>query len=413
MFKNLFRPRRSNKENEDQQQHQQQQQQQNPNEFDHAVSTYRLIRNIQREKRPSYSNHHHCRGNGGGSGDDGFLAPTAPYHVATQRKHHRGTQSCYDGFNDEFDRFSNINRSFAGATHSKYKPSRRDYMSSTRRHMQLEYGSCDPSPNTHGMYNRDLDDSDTETWNSERIIKELRAELRVTNDRKNYYKDLYKRERQDRIRDRELRDLVEKKLMDDLRSKEIECSNNLLRIKALEQQLQHHSNFPPPMRDSSFRIPHFCTPSTSNTVSTMGGAGEALSSTSELFGLRSTYLTNPTGPGATVTAASVAVVPSSLSEMPDETKDYRHHDEFSLELGRNSSGGGDERLNIRNDEATQVSMNFALTNYSNSNLNGTVLEEDPQSDNGYGTTSECASELVRSIRRVHSDSALPLKVVQI
>lgn len=44
-------------------------------------------------------------------------------------------------------------------------------MSSTRRHMQLEYGSCDPSPNTHGMYNRDLDDSDTETWNSERIIK--------------------------------------------------------------------------------------------------------------------------------------------------------------------------------------------------------------------------------------------------
>lgn len=66
-------------------------------------------------------------------------------------------------------------------------------------------------------------------------LKELRAELRATNERKNYYKDLYKRERQDRIRDRELRDLVEKKLMDDLRSKELECSNNLLRIKALEQ----------------------------------------------------------------------------------------------------------------------------------------------------------------------------------
>lgn len=156
------------------------------------------------------------------------------------------------------------------------QPIRREYMSVVRRsHLNSEYGSCDPSLNTSLLYSRDLDNSDAETWNSERIIKvdsfnlfknfsliygrnkrapraiiriiyligkiqfsklkELRTELRAANERKNYYKDLYKRERRDRIRDRELRDLVEKKLMDDLRSKELECSNNLLRIKALEQ----------------------------------------------------------------------------------------------------------------------------------------------------------------------------------
>ncbi|VDP21465.1 unnamed protein product [Onchocerca flexuosa] len=160
----------------------------------------------------------------------------APYHVATQRKYPRGTQSCYDAFSDDFNRFSSMNRSFVGAAHSKYKPSRREYINIMRRsHLNSNYGNCDPTLNNPTLYSRDLDDSDAETWNSERIIKDLRAELRATNERKNYYKDLYKRERQDRIRDRELRDLVEKKLMDDLRSKELECSNNLLRIKALEQ----------------------------------------------------------------------------------------------------------------------------------------------------------------------------------
>lgn len=40
-----------------------------------------------------------------------------------------------------------------------------------RSHLNSEYGSCDPSLNTPPLYSRDLDDSDAETWNSERIIK--------------------------------------------------------------------------------------------------------------------------------------------------------------------------------------------------------------------------------------------------
>ncbi|CAG9540120.1 unnamed protein product [Cercopithifilaria johnstoni] len=421
MFKNLFRQRRSNKENEDheQQQHyhhhhhqqQQQQQQHSTNEFDRNLSSYKSLRNA-REKRLFYSSHHHYRGSAGGGADDNLPAFTSPYHIVAQRKYPRGTQSCHDGLSDDFDRFSSVNRSFASATHSKYKPTRREYMNIMRRsHLNSEYG-CDPSLNTPPLYSRDLDDSDAETWNSERVIKELRAELRAANERKNYYKDLYKRERQDRIRDRELRDLVEKKLMDDLRNKELECSNNLLRIKALEQQLQHHSNFPPSIHESSFRIPHFCTPSSSNTASTMAGAGEALSSTSELFAIRGAYLVNSVAGNTGITGATSATVPGNSGEMPDEMKVFRQPDELPLELARNGSIV-DTPVDIGGDDAARISVNslgVSLTNREN--FNGTVLEEDRQSDNGYGTTSECASELVRSIRRVHSDSEVPLKVIQ-
>ncbi|EFO26918.1 hypothetical protein LOAG_01571 [Loa loa] len=420
MFKNLFRPRRSNKENEDQEEHhhhqqqqqQQQQQQHSANEFQRNSFSHKSLRNA-REKRSFHSSYHHYRGNTSGGVDDGLPISTSPYHVAIQRKYPRGTQSCYDGLRDDFDRFSTMNRSFASTAHSKYKPSRREYMNIMRRnHLNSEYGSCDPSLNTPPLYSRDLDDSDAETWNSERIIKELRAELRATNERKNYYKDLYKRERQDRIRDRELRDLVEKKLMDDLRSKELECSNNLLRIKALEQQLQHHSNFPPSIRESSFRIPHFCTPSSSNTASTMAGAGEALSSTSELFAIRGAYLVNPVASSTGIAGATNATVSGNPSEMPDEMKVFRQPDELPLELARNSSII-DTPLGIKNDDAAKISANSLGVSFANrENFNGTVLEEDRQSDNGYGTTSECASELVRSIRRVHSDSEVPLKVIQ-
>lgn len=70
-------------------------------------------------------------------------------------------------------------------------------------------------------------------------FQELRAELRASNDRKNYYKDLYKRERRDRIKDRELRDMIEKRLMEDLRTREIECNNYILHIKSLEQVYIH------------------------------------------------------------------------------------------------------------------------------------------------------------------------------
>ncbi|KAM3721178.1 Adhesion G-protein coupled receptor [Dirofilaria immitis] len=408
MFKSLFRPRRSNKENEDQEQHQQQQH--SANESERNSSFYKSLRNA-REKR-SYHSSYHYRGNTSGGADNGLTASTAPYYIATQRKYPRGTQSCYDGFNDDFDRFSSMNRSFISAAHLKYKPSRREYINIIRRnHLNSDYGSCDPSLSSQPLYSRDLDDSDAETWNSERIIKELRAELRATNERKNYYKDLYKRERQNRIRDRELRDLVEKKLMDDLRSKELECSNNLLRIKTLEQQLQHHSNFSPPFRESSFRIPHYCTPSTSNTASTMAGAGEALSSASELFAIRGAYLVNPTS-GVKIAGTTAATVANNPVEIPDEMKVFRQPDELPLELARNNSDV-DTPFHVRINDVGKISANplgIALANREN--FNGTVLEEDPQSDNGYGTTSECASELVRSIRRVHSDSEVPLKVIQ-
>ncbi|VBB27819.1 unnamed protein product [Acanthocheilonema viteae] len=427
MFKNLFRPRRSNKENEDHEQqqqyhhqqqqqqqqyhHQQQQQQHSANEFDRNLTSYKSLRNA-REKRSFYSSHHHYRGNGGGGTDDGLSASTSPYHIATQRKYPRSTQSCHDGFSDDFDRFSTINRSFASAAHSKYKPTRREYMNIVRRsHLNSEYGSCDPSLNTPPLYSRDLDDSDAETWNSERIIKAGNFIL-AANERKNYYKDLYKRERQNRIRDRELRDLVEKKLMDDLRSKELECSNNLLRIKALEQQLQHHSNFPPPIHESSFRIPHFCTPSSSNTASTMAGAGEALSSTSELFAVRGAYLINPVTANTGIAGATSAAVSDNPAEMPDEMKVFRQPDELPLELARNNSLV-DAPVDVRSDDVGGISANSLAVPFINrENFSGTMLEEDRQSDNGYGTTSECASELVRSIRRVHSDSEVPLKVIQ-
>ncbi|EJW87408.1 hypothetical protein WUBG_01685 [Wuchereria bancrofti] len=411
MFKSLFRPRRSNKENENQEQHLQQQRQHSANEFERNSSSYKSLRNA-REKRSFHSSHHY-RGSAGAAVDDGLPASTSPYHFAIQRKYPRGTQSCYDGLGDDFDRFSIMNRSFASVAHSKYKPSRREYMNIMRRsRLNSECDSCNLSLNTPLLYSRDLDDSDAETWNSERIIKELRAELRATNERKNYYKDLYKRERQDRIRDRELRDLVEKKLMDDLRNKEMECSNNLLRIKVLEQQLQHRSSFPPPIRESSFRVPHFCTPSSSNTGSTMAGAGEALSSTSELFAVRSAYLINPVFGGTGITGTTNVAVSGNSSEIPDEMKVFRQPDELPLELARNSSII-DTPLDVRNDNAMKISANSSGVSFANrENFNGTVLEEDRQSDNGYGTTSECASELVRIIRRVHSDSEIPLKVIQ-
>ncbi|VDK27841.1 unnamed protein product, partial [Gongylonema pulchrum] len=331
------------------------------------------------ERRSAHSAHHHHRYHGGEgeNGNEDFQVPAAsPYHTTTQRRHQRGSQSCYNAFSDDFDRFSNMNRSFTAAVHPRFK--------------------------------------------------ELRNELRVTTDRKNYYKDLYKRERQNRIRDRELRDLVEKKLMDDLKEREMEYSNCLLRIKSLEQQLQHQSNFPPPMRESTFRVPHFCTPSTSHTASTMAGAGEALSSTSELFGLRSAYLTSPPVPGSEAIPASLgvaaAVVPENSGEMPDETKVFRQPDESALELPRNSSNcdDSDEQVGVKNSEAVQnfetddvkssvadvlKSCNDNNSKDNNGNINGTVLEEEAQSDTGYGTTSECASDL----RRVHSDSDLPLQ----
>lgn len=90
------------------------------------LSNSKLPRNT-REKRSFHVAHHyqhrHCRGSGASNvDDDGTLASSAsPYHIATQRKYPRGTQSCYDGNDDELDRFSGINRSFASAPHTKYK----------------------------------------------------------------------------------------------------------------------------------------------------------------------------------------------------------------------------------------------------------------------------------------------------
>ncbi|VDO28392.1 unnamed protein product [Brugia timori] len=93
-------------------------------------------------------------------------------------------------------------------------------------------------------------------------------------------------------------------------------------------------------------------------------------------------------------------------------KVFRQPDELPLELARDSSII-DTPFDVRNDNAIKISANSSGVSFANrENLNGTVLEEDRQSDNGYGTTSECASELVRIIRRVHSDSEIPLKVIQ-
>ncbi|VDN06720.1 unnamed protein product [Thelazia callipaeda] len=350
MFKNLFRPRRSNKENENQ--HERREVERHANEFERNSYTSKSLKN-SREKRSYHVGNQNRRGTAGIGLDESVPSATASYHGISHRKYPRGTQSCYDSINESFDRFSNNNRSFVALNHPKYR--------------------------------------------------ELRAELRVTNERKNYYKDLYKRERQDRIRDRELRDLVEKKLMDDLKRKNMECSSNLLRIKALEKKLQlHQTSFPPTIRESPFRVPHFCTPSTSNTASTMAGAGEALSSTSELFGIQAAYLTNPLANEAGT--AALVNLPINCDEMPDETKVFRQPDDFTVELARNTSkikrksvdhcdGGSNQ------DEISSNSLHLAVD--SKEYCNGTILEEDPQSDNGYGTTSECASERVRGIHRTH------------
>ncbi|VDO45631.1 unnamed protein product [Brugia timori] len=119
MFKSLFRPRRSNKENENQEQYLQQQRQHSANEFERNSSSYKSLRSA-REKRSFHSSHHH-RGSAGTAVDDGLPASTSPYHIAIQKKYPRGTQSCYDGLGDDFDRFSTMNRSFVSVTHSKYK----------------------------------------------------------------------------------------------------------------------------------------------------------------------------------------------------------------------------------------------------------------------------------------------------
>uniref|UniRef100_A0A0M3HF41 Uncharacterized protein n=1 Tax=Ascaris lumbricoides TaxID=6252 RepID=A0A0M3HF41_ASCLU len=359
MLKNLFRSKRSsNKENEDE----------CHTELHGSFIGRRGSRMSSSARNPklsTYASYH----------EEEMLSATSPYHVASQRRSCRGTHSCYDALNENEPAYSlsHLNRSFGFGSHSRAASAwKHEHVSNARRHHPTsEYGSCDPSPNTPRIYSRELDDSDVDTWNSERIIRELRVELRVTNDRKNYYKDLYKKERQNRMKDRELRDLVEKKLMDDLRNKELECTNHILHINALEQELRHQAGLPRSMRESSFRIPHYCTPSTSNTASTMAGAGEALSSTSELFTLRGAF----TG--------------VNCSDMPDETKVFRQPDELSLELPRNSIA------DVSN-AASVVPIRLH---------DGTVLEEDKQSDNGYGTTSECASE-IRSFRRAHSDSQI-------
>lgn len=144
----------------------------------------------------------------------------------------------------------------------------------------------------------------------------------------------------------------------------------------------------------------------------MAGAGEALSSTSELFAIRGTYSINPVAGNTTIAGVINATASGNPSEMLDEMKVFRQPDELPLELARNSSMV-DTPTDVRNSDAVRISANSLGISFTNrENFNGTVLEEDRQSDNGYGTTSECASELVRSIRRVHSDSEVPLKVVQ-
>lgn len=87
---------------------------------DHNLTSHKSLRN-SREKRPFHSSHHHYRGSVGGEADDSIPISMSPYHLATQRKYPRGTQSCNDGLSDDFDRFSGMNRSFASVAHSKYK----------------------------------------------------------------------------------------------------------------------------------------------------------------------------------------------------------------------------------------------------------------------------------------------------
>lgn len=156
----------------------------------------------------------------------------------------------------------------------------------------------------------------------------------------------------------------------------------------------------------------------------MAGAGEALSSTSELFAIRGAYLVNPMaiggggGGGTGITGVNDRPLPSpprNCDEMPDEMKVFRQPDQsplLPLELGRNSSIT-DALMDSRSTETARISANSSGILFANrENVDGTILEEDRQSDNGYGTTSECASDLVRSIRRVHSDPDVPLKVIQ-
>lgn len=109
----------------------------------------------------------------------------------------------------------------------------------------------------------------------------------------------------------------------------------------------------------------------------MAGAGEALSSTSELFTLRNaTFLTNPENCGI----------------IPDEAQHYRQqHEEPTIETPRDTT---------LKEDATIIAEVPSTNNI-------TVLEDDHQSDTGYGT-SECASEL-RGTRRVQSDSNVVTK----
>lgn len=137
------------------------------------------------------------------------------------------------------------------------------------------------------------------------------------------------------------------------------------------QELQLHAGYSRYLRDNEvFRVPHFCTPSTSNTTSTLAGAGEALSSTSELFHSNKNR-----------------IFMQSTNDLPDETKVFRQLDEIiSIECPRD----------VSHESSSEHPENLEVPNE-------TMLEDDKQSDHGYGTTSECASE-VRNIRRVHSDS---------
>lgn len=77
----------------------------------------------------------------------------------------------------------------------------------------------------------------------------------------------------------------------------------------------------------------------------------------------------------------------STNDLPDETKVFRQLDEIiSIECPRD----------VSHESSSEHPENLEVPNE-------TMLEDDKQSDHGYGTTSECASE-VRNIRRVHSDS---------
>ncbi|MFH4976533.1 hypothetical protein AB6A40_003242 [Gnathostoma spinigerum] len=380
MFK-LFRSKKANKENEELLTEERDPSQLRSSE---SASTHRDERRSHFAS-PDSSSH--------------FVIPTAPYHVTSQRRAFRATRSCYEG-NEEGERHrgASFNRSLLG---SQQKSKGVRYSTSGRKtRITSEYGSCDPSPSNQLSYNRELDDSEGDTWNTERIINELRLELRMSNDRKNYYKDLYKRERQDRLRDRELRDLVEKKLMDDLRMKEIECNSHLARIKQLEQQSRHLSSFQLPIRDTSMhRAPQYCTPSTSNTASTMAGAGEALSSTSELFACRTPFMSDqPCG----------NIIFDDLKLFDNMQRHIRSGDTtLQIEEARSSKEHQFSLVSPIRPFVDLSNRSFIIGDDSKE-ANG-ILEEEKQSDFGYFTNSECASEVRTTVRRALSDGDCPLK----